>query len=243
MPTGTKEAITARAVVIVGGFPIFSGDNELDVAGMSEAVDQAREMYERSFPREVIEDEVGDDGRYYDVGTLLAQWSEGFSDIQAIDYDVGTRITSDETAQFLSRDDGEWGFYKDATITYLEFASRLPSSSVTFRVYYTARHTLDEATSTINELHEAALVYLSVSKFMRIAQLRVEKAIDPPTGNMFVSMRGKGAGFSDIAKAYEDMYFKEIGGEDGEQAVGVVKEYDLYPQSGGQYLFHSGLRR
>ena len=69
-----------------------------------------------------------------------------------------------------------------------------------------------EGMNTIPGKHRHAITYLAVSKAASIAAFRAVKAIDPPSGAMYVTMRSKDRGFHDIAKTYYDMYIEEIGG-------------------------------
>ena len=242
MATQLRGDFIADVMQILGMFPIFSGENEFTEAEVGKAVDQAVEMYEKSFPQIVVEDETGDDGRFYAL-TDLASWEDGFSDIEAIDYNAATRVSSDESPNFLSKDNGDWGFYQDASVKYLDLKTRKPSSGTTFRVYYTARHTLTEATSTIDRIHELAITYLSVAKSAAMMMIRIEKGIDPPAGQMFVTMRNKSSGFKGIVDQYMGFYYEETGGKDGDQTSQVFREFDLKPVIGGQYIFHSGSLR
>ena len=239
----TKEAIQGRVETLEGALPAFTGDNEVDSATIGEAIDQAREHYELEFPREITEDEVGDSGNYYAL-TSLANWENDFSVILGLDYDSGNRVSNDERPQWLFQEDGDWDYYRDASTRYIRFITRTPTSSVTFRITYTARHVLNSVTSTIRNTHESSIVYLSISKLCSIISIKTEKALDPPGGAQFISMRNKSSGFQTLAREYFSMYLQEIGGVDGVHPVGVTKEYDLKPLGvGGSYLFHSGAFR
>lgn len=246
MPTGTREAIKGRLRSLIGSLPVFTGENEVSNATIHEAMIQAVTLYEKDFPQEVTEDEVGDSGSYYNLDALLTSWENDFSLILAIDYNAGTRVSSDGTPNYLSEDDGDFTYYRDGTARYIRFVTVTPTSSVTWRVTYTARHTLNANTSTIRATHEDAIIYLSMHKLLTIVSLKVEKALDSPAGAQFVSMRNKSSGMRQIAQDYLNMYYKEIGGIDGIHAVGFTKEYDLRPVGGdrsNQYLFHSGSLR
>ena len=208
---------------------------------IDEGIAQAVSRLSRNVPYIVVEDETGDSGRYYALSDLDS-WEDDFSQIRQIDWDVGTRVGSDESPQFLQLDDGDWRIYRDPTTRYLYFPSRTPSSSVTFRVTYTARYTLSGATSTIPRQFEDAVVFLGVSRVARIVQLRVEKSLDPPMGVEFVTMRNKGSGFKSVSDGYEKLYIEEIGGE-GVIGASSEREDDLRFQHGEQYMFHHGRLR
>tara|TARA_Y100000310_G_scaffold278625_2_gene297143 strand:+ start:3542 stop:4273 length:732 start_codon:yes stop_codon:yes gene_type:complete len=238
--TGDRKDYRIRLLHLVGRFPIFSGENELGEAVLDEAINQALKQLSRDEPRVVIEDEVGDDGQYYPL-TNLASWEDDFSRVVSIDYDVGTRVSSDEDPQFLNEDDGDWRFYRDEDTRYIYFPRHNPSSSVTLRYTYTARYTLIEGSSDIPSYLEDALLFLAFSLLCRIIQVRLEKASDPPGGAQY-AIRNKGSGFKSIADTYWDLYVRERGGEEVE-AASVSKEFDQRYLTGEQYTFHSGGNR
>ena len=240
--TSNREQLITKMRTRVGQFPLLTGSNEIDESYLGEAIDEARDILSRVEPRIVVEDQAGDSGNYYDVDNLLAEWEDDFSDILSIDWDVGTRVSSDEQPNFLSKDDGEWRLYKDTTTWYLLFPQRSPASTLTFRVEYTALHTLDETTSTLPRIYENAILYLSMARLCRMLQFMAEKAMDPPSGVEFVTMRTKGSGFERLHDRYHEDYIKEMGGE-GIPAAAVYREFDLRYQAGDQYLFHAGTLR
>ena len=73
MPTQNLEDIRARVSNIVGSFPVFTGENSVGDDTIDEGIDQARKIFSKIKPHIIVEDEVGDDGRYYALG-MLADW-------------------------------------------------------------------------------------------------------------------------------------------------------------------------
>lgn len=206
----TLETIRAEVRNITGTFPMFTGDNEIGDNVVDQAIAQAVNSYSRDFPRIVVEAEVGDSGKYYPLSNL-ASWEDDFSAITQIDYDAGSRIGSDETPQFLSEDNGDWKYYRDASTRYFFLPKHSPDSGTTLLVTYTARHTVDSTTSTVPLQHEKAVVYLSVSELSSTLQFHAEKAIDPPAGANYISMRNKGSGFRSVGEHFREKYIQEIG--------------------------------
>ena len=100
---------------------------------------------------------------------------------------------------------------------------------------------LDQADTDIPDQYKEAITYLTVSRVSRIVALRIEKALDPPGGATFVSMRNKSAGFSDIADMWEQMYREEIGGVTIKPAT-ARRDYDSTFRHGADYMFHSDRR-
>ncbi len=233
----TLETIRAEVRNITGTFPMFTGDNEIGDNVVDQAIAQAVNSYSRDFPRIVVEAEVGDSGKYYPLSNL-ASWEDDFSAITQIDYDAGSRIGSDETPQFLSEDNGDWKYYRDASTRYFFLPKHSPDSGTTLLVTYTARHTVDSTTSTVPLQHEKAVVYLSVSELSSTLQFHAEKAIDPPAGANYISMRNKGSGFRSVGEHFREKYIQEIGGSD---IVGAsaMREFDQIFTTGDNYFFHS----
>jgi hypothetical protein len=243
MPSGLRDTVQGRIERIVGSVPAFTGDNEVDLDAFSEALDQGLARLSRDKPYVTVSDEVGDGGKYYNVATLLTSWEDDLSEVLQVDYDAASRVSGDEEPQWLSYDDNDWRIYRDASARYLYFPTRAPDSGTTFRVAYTIRYTLTNDTSTVPQLLEEALVYISVSRLARIIQVHVEKGLDSPAGAQFVSMRNKGSGFAAISKDFLEMYIEEIGGKDGIQAAAVTRDFDLKASTGEEFMFHTGRAR
>ncbi len=243
----TRKDVREDALFTIGQFPLFSGENEIGQEVIELAIRQAVNIFSRFFPDPVIEDKVGDGGKYYNLKSgvfVLTNWETGFSRVVSIDYDASTRVLSDEGVNFLDQDEGDWEFYSDASIDYIVFPNHSPTSDITLRVTYTRRQVLNDTITTIPDQYQEAILYLTVSQIAAIAQIRAEKALDPPAGAEFVTMRTKGSGFAAIRQAYYDFYIREIGGsQDGVGAASASKNYDQTPLMGGDYMFHPSRRR
>jgi hypothetical protein len=233
----TLETMRSEMRNITGTFPFFSGENEVGDNAFDQSIAQAINQYSRDFPRIIVESEVGDSGKYYPLSNL-ASWEDDFSAITAIDYDASTRISSDELPKFLSEDNGDWKYYRDASTRYFVLPNHSPDSGTTLIITYTARHTLDSTTSTIPAQHEKAVVYLSVSELASTLQFHAEKALDSPAGAQYISMRNKGSGFRQVGDIFKQKYIDELGGAD---IVGASqwREFDINYITGDDYLFHT----
>lgn len=244
----TRESVKTRVYGIAGTFPFFSGERSVGDSQIDEAITQAVNRFSRDRPRVTTEDVVGDSGKYYVLSTLLSNWETDFSRVISIDYDANTRISSDESTQFLVRDDDEWKIYRgpdssNLPVYYLYFPLRTPSSTTTLRVTYSIRHTFSAALSTIPAHYEDAIVNLAVSRLMRIVQIHVEKALDSPMGAQFATFRNKGAGFQALVDAFQQYYIEELGGEEV-PAASAIREFDLkFMRYDEQYIFHHGSQR
>tara|TARA_Y100000310_G_scaffold3579_1_gene4465 strand:+ start:1492 stop:2220 length:729 start_codon:yes stop_codon:yes gene_type:complete len=242
MVTNTKEGLTSVIRSIAGEYFDLGQGQEILEADILQAIDLTVRTFSRSIPREIVEDEVGDGGKYYPL-TNLASWVNDFSRIVSIDYDSGSRVGSDEQPRFLDKNNLAWSYYRDATVRYLFFPGLAPTSSITFRVTYTALHTLSETTSTVPSQYENAVIYLTVSHILRFAQVRMEQGTGGQGSSEFTGFRNKGSGFGNIAEHYEQLYIKEMGGADGVPAALATREFDMTFAHGEQYLFHGGQLR
>ena len=233
----TLETLRSDMRNITGPFPFFTGENEVGDNVIDQSISQAVTVFSRDFPRIIVESEVGDSGKYYPL-TALTSWEDDFSAILQIDYDAGTRISSDEPPQFLSEDNGDWKYYRDASVRYFYLPNHSPSSGTTLLITYTARHTVDSTSSTIPIQYEKGLVYLAVSELASILQFHSEKALDPPAGSNYISMRNKGSGFGDISNLFYGKYVRELGGE-GVVGASAMREFDQTFTTGDDYFFHA----
>ena len=86
--------------------------------------------------------------------------------------------------------------------------------------------------------HEKAIVYLSVAELDSILQFHAEKAIDPPPGASYISMRNKGSGFRAVGDHFRNKYITEMGGE-GVVGASQWREFDQEFITGDSYFFHS----
>jgi len=233
----TLETLRSEMRNITGTFPFFTGENEVGDNAVDQAIAQAITVYSRDFPQIVVESEVGDGGKYYPL-TNLASWENDFSTILSIDYDASSRIGSDERPQFMSEDNGDWKYYRDASTRYFYFPNHSPSASTTLLITYTTRHTLDSTTSTLPSQHEKAVVFLAVSELASTLQFHAEKAIDPPAGASYISMNNKSSGFRNVGDHFREKYVRELGGAD---IVGASasREFDQRYVTGDNYMFHS----
>ena len=233
----TLETLRSEMRNITGTFPFFTGENEVGDNSIDQAISQAVTAYSRDFPRIVVESEVGDSGKYYPL-TNLASWEDDFSTILSIDYDASSRIGSDERPDFLSEDNGDWKYYRDATTRYFYLPNHSPSASTTLLITYTARHSLDSTTSTLPSHHEKAVVFLAVSELASTLQFHAEKAIDPPAGASYISMNSKSSGFRTVGDHFREKYVRELGGA---EIVGASasREFDQRFVTGDKYMFHS----
>jgi hypothetical protein len=99
-------------------------------------VKAAIERYSRDKPEEITVSVSGDGGKYYAISTSLVSWSDGFSQVLAIEYPAPT-VASDEDPIYLDPDDWDDSYYDGAT-RYLYLPNHSPAATEAMRVRYTA---------------------------------------------------------------------------------------------------------
>tara|TARA_B100000745_G_scaffold296902_1_gene242992 strand:- start:550 stop:1272 length:723 start_codon:yes stop_codon:yes gene_type:complete len=233
----TLETVRAEVKNITGTFPFFTGENEVGDGVIDQSIQQAINNFSRDVPRTIVESEVGDGGKYYPLSTLTS-WEDDFSLITAIDYDAGDRITGDELPQFLSEDNGDWQYYRNNSTRYFVLPNHSPAATITMMITYTARHSLDSTSSTIPTQYEKAVVYLSVAELASTLSFHAEKAIDPPAGASYISMRNKSSGFRSVGDHFREKYIDELGGE-GVVGASFWRDFDQEFATGENYFYHN----
>ena len=225
----TRANVLADAKLLIGSFPVFTGENSLSDAQIELVIDQSLTTYSIDRPHlvSVIVEGV-DSKRFYPLGgtdTIISGWDEEFSKIREVDLDVGStgRALKDSGGSGIDLLGPGTTEVWTSDIPYLRFiGSRTPSGGEYFQVYYTSMHEIIdadmiavppiEAVNTIPNKHRHAITYLSVSKAAAIAAIRAAKALDPPSGAMYVTMKDKTKEFRSIQNSYHDMYTNDIGG-------------------------------
>lgn len=233
----TNNDILTEAIGIIGSFPFFSGNYQLDQTQVDRAIEQALRRLSRDRPRELVANFTGDSGNYYILtggSPVIASWDVDESSILRIDYDSSTRISADEIPNPLSQDDGDWEIFKDASGTYIYFPNHSPSSSVTITVTYTAPYS---DVSQVNDAFKWALIYSTIFYFLSTAWLRREKEPDSPAGAEF-TLRSRGSGIAEVVRRYEALYNEEIGGSDMLAPAFVQIDSDNKFTTGHDYIFH-----
>jgi hypothetical protein len=134
--TTREDFLTAIGQLVQGEIPLDEADKIL-------AIDMAARTYSKHRPRVVVEDETGAGTFDYAI-TALAAWSDGFSVIKQIEFPVDD---TDETADVL--DDDEWQVYSKPAGDYIRFLEDTPAATESFRVTYTAPHSITDAASTV----------------------------------------------------------------------------------------------
>lgn len=242
-----RQDVLTDMSLILGGYPQFTGDQEIDDTQLQLAVRQALNIFSKQIPKRNLFDLTGDGGKYYTTATF-PNWEDDFSEILSIDYDVGNRIADDEAPQFLNMDDGDWTFHRvelvaaTGTFTnYLFLPNHSPDATVVLAITYTSRHVLEDTggtgLNTVPDQYREAILFEAVSRMLVRIAVGQEKGSDPPGGAEFPSLRSKSAGTRALAEFYHELYIGEIGGNE-EIPAGASRDFDLAPVGGGDYFFH-----
>ncbi len=211
-------------------------------AEVTEAVNAALRRYNRDRPRVLVEDITGDGGRYYLLSSSLTDWVRGFSTVLQVDYDVGTRITSDEDPELL--EPIEWEIYLSATDTeYLYLVDYAPSASEDVRVWYTTPHDHSDSADTVYAEDVDPLRWLAAAVSCEILATRASATSDTTINADSVSYQSKQRQYSEEAGKWAKMYYDHVGApaDGGPAPAAGVADWDRGSfRSGrrGDYLTH-----
>lgn len=136
----------------------------------------AVEMYSHDFPDHETDDVTGDAGRYYAIATVMDQWEEGFSRIEAIEYPAPT-IASDESPVYLGAEDWNEDYWA-SDLRYLFLPNHAPAATEKMRIRYTVPYKWvsgTETTSVVQATHGFSVndyLYLSSSTWYEAEDIK-----------------------------------------------------------------------
>ena len=152
MGSFTRANVLADAKLLIGSFPVFTGENSLSDAQIELVIDQSLTTYSIDRPHlvSVIVEGV-DSKRFYPLGgtdTIISGWDEEFSKIREVDLDVGStgRALKDSGGSGIDLLGPGTTEVWTSDIPYLRFiGSRTPGDGEYFQVYYTSMHEIIDA--------------------------------------------------------------------------------------------------
>ena len=224
----TKANLLADAKLIIGSFPVFTGENSVDNDQITLSIDQALVTYSMSLPHDRAQVVAAVDGQFFyplnGNDAVVDAWDDDFSGIREVDLRTpsGGRATATagSVESIFPQNVASNGYdvFKSGDAQFLRFtgAFATPIDGEYFEVHYTSLHQIVDGTDAANTIpgkHRHAITFLTVSRLASIAAIRAVKALDPPGGAEFVTMRTKDKGFQMIAKDYYEKYIEEIGGQ------------------------------
>lgn len=222
-----QDYITALGSLVQGDFSPGEGAKIL-------AIGQAVKTYSRHRPRIVVEDEIGAAAFDY-VVSLLAEWSDGFSMIQQVEYPVDD---TNDSAEILDED--AWTIYRKPAGDYLRFLEDRPAAAETFRATYTALHTCTDTACTVKAIDEEAVQSLAAALYCEILSTWFAQNQDSTIQADSVDHTSKSRDFAARAKAFRKIYRDHLGLKETDTvpAAASVGDLDMKYPGGGERLTH-----
>jgi hypothetical protein len=222
-----QDYITALGSLVQGEYPPGEAAKIL-------AIGQAVKTYSKHRPRICTEDEAGTGAFDYAV-SLLAEWSDGFSAIQQVEYPVDDASESTETL-----DEDDWRIYTKPAGDYLRFLANVPVAGESFRVTYKALHICDDTQCTVKAIDEEAVQSLAAACYCEMLAAYFAQNQDSTIKADSVEHTSKTRDFSARAKAFRKIYQEHLGFKDNDSvsAAAAVSDLDLKYPGGGERLTH-----
>lgn len=127
---------------------LTADDKELSQLRRERLIKAAVERYSNDKPDEITTDLTGDGGNYYVINTTnLPSWSEGFSQVIAIEYPAPT-VASDEAPVRLDPEDWDDDYWAGG-VRYLYLPNHAPAATEAMRIRYTSPY--DWSASSVTE--------------------------------------------------------------------------------------------
>lgn len=185
------------------------------------AVKFAVAEHSRHRPRLVVEDEISDGGQDIAV-TGLAAWSSGFSGVRSVQYPV-----DDDESEATALDPDDWGLYTKPAGDVLRLASA-PTSGEKVRITYTAKHSIDETGTTVQDGDVLAVQSLAAGYYCRMISASYALDGDSTIAADSVDHASRRKEFAALAKAYAAEYYAHVGVTPGKPGpAGATREWDL----------------
>jgi hypothetical protein len=222
-----QDYITAIGSLVQGEFPLGEPEKIL-------AITLAMKDHSKHRPVIVPEDEDGTGSFDYPI-SLLAAWSEGFSDIREIEYPVEAAL---RTPNVLEAD--AWQIYEKPDGKTIRFLTATPSATEKFRVTYTALHTCTDVACTIAAADDEAVQMLAAAYFCDMLSTYFANMQDSTIQADVVDHKSKSRDYAARAKQYRSLYTNYMDLKDGDTTSPATAVTDLdekYP-GGVERLTH-----
>lgn len=213
---------------------LVSGDNfPIGEAEMFLAILLSLAEHSNTRPLIIVQDVTGDDGFDYPV-TTFTSWSEGFSIISQVEYEVDDDSSS---ANILLPVD--WIIYNKPDGKYLRFLTSTPSTSEEFRVTYSARHTCTDSACTVKDADDYVCRVLAAAYFCEMLATAYAPSSDSMIEADSVDHKSKSKDYAMRSKVYRSIYFKHFGLKDGSvPAASVTQDWDKLPSWQSDRITH-----
>jgi len=221
-----QDYLTAIGNLVGGQLPLGEAEQIFAIAA-------AAKKYSSHRPRVVVEDEDGTGAFDYAL-TLLADWSEGFSAIQSVEYPVDD---TDETAAIL--DAGDWTIYTKPAGKCLRLFNDTPAATEDLRITYTALHTCTDTACTIPAADEEAVQILAAAYFCDMLAAYYAQTQDSTIAADAVDHKSKAGEYAARGRTYRKAFYDHLGIIEGQKtAASVTMDQDMTASWGGDHATH-----
>jgi hypothetical protein len=217
---------------------ITADDDELSTLARTLQVEAAVERYNHDLPDEVTTDVSGDGGNYYAVAASLTSWSEGFSQIVAIEYPAPT-VASDEAPTYLEPDDWD-GDYWAGGVRYLYLPNHSPAAADTMRIRYTAPYVISAGEYDIPPQHFHAVCRLAAGLCAQSISAKYSRTSDSTISVDSVDHLSRAQQWSERAREFVSAYEEQLNirTDEGGQPFGQFVDWDTQPSERRRWLYH-----
>jgi hypothetical protein len=204
-------------------------DARIADAERDRAIERAVMRYGADRPRVLVEDLVAAGGHYLDLPT---DWESEFSALESVEYPIG-----DVPPTFL--ENGAYDLYEDPTETRIMLDSSA-TATATFRVRFSAPHTVDATTDTVPASHREAVCSLAAGGLLlELAGIHAAESDEAIMGAPHVEHGNKSGRYARQGKALRARYFEILEIKPGRvQAAGAVVDWDASDSRGRDRLTH-----
>uniref|UniRef100_A0A6H1ZTH3 Uncharacterized protein n=1 Tax=viral metagenome TaxID=1070528 RepID=A0A6H1ZTH3_9ZZZZ len=196
--------------------------DEITESELNDVIDAAVRRYSIDRPRRIAQQYTGDGTYRYALPTY---WEDGISSIDAVEF-------PDEQQAPIYMRVTEWDIIDigDGNSEMIHLLVITPSTSDTFTVHYTTKHTVTNTTTTISDGDFEAVGYLVCSLACLALSARLARTKDSRYSADTLNFRTKSDEYRSLAKAFMEQYRIMLGLPDkGTKAADYIG--DINPES------------
>lgn len=203
-----------------------------DEAMLYRLIDDAIDAYSVDFPVITATKTTGTGAYTY---SLPSDWEDFFSHIVNVEYPYGQ-----QTPVYLNLKHIEVYLDANDNTKKLRFKNISPSTSDSFGLIYTIRHTISDTTSTIPDAHFKAVACLATALAARATALKFAQRRDTSLGST-IQLSSESRELTAMAEEYEREYSKILGIRRGATSDTFVWDEDYSPSwAGYPVIFKDG---
>jgi hypothetical protein len=193
---------------------------------------EALSYFGQDYPQIKVADIAGDGGYQYD---LPADWQEGISWLQRLEYPAGERVPV-----YLETDD--YTVYKSAAGEKLLLVNHTPQTGETLRLTYTTPYT-ETTLSQIPPPMQDGLVLLAAALCCEALSRIYAQTSDSTIDADVTDHRGRSDIYSARARELQQRYNDFMGRQAGKKAASGTRDWDVDYPWGGDRLTHPRRQR